>query len=1081
MGFNLHHRLIWKQCLKDIEHAQRKFFISTHGTESNIWQYWREWNLIERDNSLRWSFITRETPEVKKLMETEYSKEFTHIIFSLIHDMCNTTFNNKMDFKEWRRVSREIQEIKRNLIEDRWIRTKDDKPVYEMSKGKKYQQNKLAITMLNWFHWIWYVRLISISNFPHHVRTREWLRYIEDMISENFELIPPNDERASRKLIYMLFTDDTRHTYIGETKRSVDQRCFSEHLRTVVLPKSKRDGEQKYDTLRTIGAHKMIYVPLFSIPDESNEVLKRWETHLINTFQPTLNYPFIMRQTSDAIIRENKHHRTSVGAIGRFRSHAPFSTISRKLPQKRALYGLTIDDMVSRLSSGRSRYERVVRRIRQISLDDRRRLVTAVLQRLEGRSRVIAMHRLRELDVTRDIFTILKVPFLHSLPAEPAFPCFNLKQKILRWIKRFARGPLIIQVKFINSPTVSQTVTNQSKWNKKLHTPFPCTCGQLEKFSIDRPAGEHVCLKFSELKINHIVPKKMSVKSRTIPSADTMERTLRDSLEKFFKRNQNKLMTSPANFLKKIPSWTDEIRRILISYAIEGFPMESELRGLKKVLDNIAVISRAVDKLLTDLTVTCPQHYQQRCAKMFIENDAYTILTGKEFEKLTKELFKELSEIHVEGTAKLNFDKHQYGYVSIWHKKSGLRTKDRPLVSYLMHAGKERFSVATKAGLFLLSTLATTIGVMSTQQVVDKFGHFNTGIFADQATGVVGSVHVFSNKLDIDNFFGNIIHSILFDAWDWIWQKWTTSTHARKRYIAIPKYKGRHFMQFCERVEEWRSRQTHPHTYGLRRIFKEAMTPRYVTSYDSSPGFLVIAIEDIGRLIKLDIRTAIGRYGDIPLLQNRGSPQGSPLSVLNASLVAAYMEERSNATLVNAIQQICNTRYCRFLRQRWVDDINTDFVTDTPLDEEQKRRLREAIERCYHPFQLKDEDASIFVGIRKGVVTSPEGYVTLDFCMASRSIQEQIDSNIPKFAHGKSNITREQVTAIMKGSIIRCLDTASSVENCTQTIYETLGEFVQLGHSGIQFSNALYVLSRRYAILEPAYERVHNFCQLWIR
>lgn len=217
------------------------------------------------------------------------------------------------------------------------------------------------------------------------------------------------------------------------------------------------------------------------------------------------------------------------------------------------------------------------------------------------------------------------------------------------------------------------------------------------------------------------------------------------------------------------------------------------------------------------------------------------------------------------------------------------------------------------------------------------------------------------------------------------------------------------------------------------------------------------------------------------MLQNKGSPQGSPLSVLNASLVAAFMEERSNATLVNEIQRICNTRYCRILRQRWVDDINTDFVTEDPLDDEQKRLLREAISRCYHPFRLKDEDASIFVGIRKGVVTSQEGFVTLDFCMASRTIQEQRDSNIPKFAHGKSNITREQVTAIMKGSIIRCLDTASSEENCTQTIFETLGEFLQLGHSGLQFSNALYVLSQRYAILEKAYERVHDFCQRWIR
>ena len=1061
----------WIPCLKAIEHVHREFFISTHGKEANIWQYWRDWNLVERDDSLRWLFITKETDEVRKSMDTEYSKEFTHTIFSLIHDMCITTFNSKLDFKEWRRVSREIQEIKRNLLDDRWMRTKEDKPVYEMNNARKFQQNKLAITMLNWFHWIWYVRLVSTSTFPHHVRTRQWLRYIEDMIQENFELIPPSDARASRKLIYMLFTDDTKHTYIGETNRSLEQRCFSEHLRTVMIPK-KRDKERKYETLRTIGAHKIIYVPLFSIPEESNEVLKRWETHLINTFQPTLNHPFIMRQMSDAIIRENKHHRTSVGAIGRFRQHAPFSTISPKLPEKRAIYGLTVDDMVNRLSGGRSRYERVVRRIRQLSIEDRRRLVTVVLQRLEGRSRVIAMHRLRELDVTRDIFTILKIPFLHS---------FNLKREILRWIKRFARGPLIIQVQFVNSPTISQTVTNQTRWNKKLHSSFPCTCRQLENFSINRPAGEHVCLKFSELKINHIIPKKMSVKSRTIPSATTMERALRDSLEKFFNRNRDKLMTSLPNFLKKIPTWTDEIQRIQISYAIEGFPMENELRGLKKVLDNIAVISRAVDKLLTDLTITCPQHYQERCAKMFIENDAYTVLTSGEFENLTNELFKELSEIHVEGTAKINFNRHQYGFVSIWHKKSGLRTKDRPLVSYLMHAGKEKFSVATRAGLFLLSTLVTTISVLSTQQVVDKFGHFNTEIFADQATGVVGPVHVFSTKLDIDNFFGNIIHSILFDAWDWILQKWRTSKHARRRYIAIPKYKGRHFSQFCERVEEWRSRQTNPHTYGLRRIFKDALIPRYVTSYVGSPGFLVIAVEDIGRLLKLDIRTAIGRYGDIPLLQNKGSPQGSPLSVLNASLVAAFMEERSNATLVNEIQRICNTRYCRILRQRWVDDINTDFVTEDPLDDEQKRLLREAISRCYHPFRLKDEDASIFVGIRKGVVTSQEGFVTLDFCMASRTIQEQRDSNIPKFAHGKSNITREQVTAIMKGSIIRCLDTASSEENCTQTIFETLGEFLQLGHSGLQFSNALYVLSQRYAILEKAYERVHDFCQRWIR
>ena len=152
-------------------------------------------------------------------------------------------------------------------------------------------------------------------------------------------------------------------------------------------------------------------------------------------------------------------------------------------------------------------------------------------------------------------------------------------------------------------------------------------------------------------------------------------------------------------------------------------------------------------------------------------------------------------------------------------------------------------------------------------------------------------------------------------------------------------------------------------------------------------------------------------------------------------------------------------------------------------DTESSRRWTEASVTWSHLQMLPPNSAGgwrcLHFRERKSVGTSPEGYVTLDFCMASRTIHEQRD--IPKFAHGKSHITREQVTAIMKGSIIRCLDTASSEENCTQTIFETLGEFLQLGHSGLQFSNALYVLSQRYAILEKAYERVHDFCQRWIR
>ena len=395
--------------------------------------------------------------------------------------------------------------------------------------------------------------------------------------------------------------------------------------------------------------------------------------------------------------------------------------------------------------------------------------------------------------------------------------------------------------------------------------------------------------------------------------------------------------------------------------------------------------------------------------------------------------------------------------------------KDRPLLSYFKHGGKEHISIGGRAGNFMLLTLVMNFAVNSTSQVTGNLLRFSDDILADQIMGVTSTVRIFSLKLDIDQFFTCIEHSLIWRAWAWLQNLWENSKFSRRKYIVIPKKSTQRtalnhfFMKFGE-FEQLKS-----YTAGLRRSYKETPQARFATSKHTCKGFVSILVQDIGKLLRIDTQSAVGFFGGTPILQKQGSPMGSPMSVFTANLVAIYMETSSMQKVTSRIQKMLNERYFKINIQRWVDDIYIDIATEREIEEPHREIIKTEIETVYDPFKLKSENSEIFVGIKKGIKTTNEGHTILDFHMATRDFKEQRLSKKPRFIHSSSNISKAQISGLMKGAVMRCVDTACDVEALYTTIVHTYGEFMMLGYQKRNFLQAVRSLSQRYHILREIY------------
>ena len=332
--------------------------------------------------------------------------------------------------------------------------------------------------------------------------------------------------------------------------------------------------------------------------------------------------------------------------------------------------------------------------------------------------------------------------------------------------------------------------------------------------------------------------------------------------------------------------------------------------------------------------------------------------------------------------------------------------------------------------------------------------------------------------MDIDNFFCALQHSLIFEAWNWLEKRWR-ETKGRYKYIFLPS-KQRMFTasnDFFMRFGHWKQIRTNH--LGLRRNYREKCKSRFSTHRTPPFGYIAIAIEDIGKAIRLDLHTAVAMFGSIPIIGILGSAQGSPLSVFCADLVATFLEERAWAQLHTTLTDVCNAHYVRFLRMRWVDDILTYVVSSTPFDETKTLAISQALSASYHPFSLKIEDPLVFVGFQHQVSSTPCGHMCITFAAATRPPDEQQISMIPRFVHGKTNTLESMTRGVMKGAIIRCMDSASSVSEAESSIKHLAGEFCIVGHNLRTFRRALWQVSAQYTFMQDIARNMSEFHRRW--
>jgi len=443
---------------------------------------------------------------------------------------------------------------------------------------------------------------------------------------------------------------------------------------------------------------------------------------------------------------------------------------------------------------------------------------------------------------------------------------------------------------------------------------------------------------------------------------------------------------------------------------------------------------------------------------MFLTSPQYRTISRSEI-RFHEQMLKEgLAALQIRGIRPKPPWPHTWGTASIFHKKSGILTKDRPLVSYFLHSGKEIFSAFGRAGVwFIQQVVRDHICVFSAQRVTSNFNDFSAKLKFERNDNIA-NLHISAFKFDIDNFFPNIPRALLKESWQWILTKaandYGKQGLARYNYIHLPlQYKGggKITNEFFMKFEEFC--QTRNYKNKLRRIYKEKPTPFFSNRRTPEKGFISIKIKDIFTATFLDQDNAVVFFGNIPLLQLDGSPQGSPMSMSNATAVAVYLEAKNWQAVFSQIAGMLNTAYLRIMRQRWVDDLFLIIVTDCPFPEHGQSNVHHIMENMYKPFKLKIEDADVFVGFRPLF----EGG-RIQFSIATRDISEMLTSGRPNFVNSRSNISEKQIEGTITGAILRCLDCSSDSEQCTLALQSTLTELCLLKFAPKIFVRCLYKL-----------------------
>ena len=886
------------------------------------------------------------------------------------------------------------------------------------------------------------------------------------------------------QVLYHIVSPFSASSYIGKSLRAPELR-FTAHARQVVSPRSTAKDLPAYKQLRKAYFWNFFCVPLYCMPDCTDASLHLHEQQLINQFKPALNCPFVYsKMTTTAYFGANAC-RKQLRPIGRRTdSPQPFRVIDPSPSTFRVgRVDLPLITITKRLGDPKRRHDVLCTSLRKLPDFKMRNVYNCVLSRLHGRERSIALARLKQISTHHVNFQTSC--FLPSVRG------FDLKKRITDALRelRCIKGPLVINFHTKCTHSISECLSNQASMNRKLHdiSNFSCTCKYTtHKYGLAVNPGQHVCVRLADFPLrtdsvlytgsagdnfsygtgragdNFINETSRAGTTHTpvvdcIPSIPVSTRIFPSycSLFSGVKKAVAKLHRHPKihGELSSVDDLLKGYKQFLWKIQRAHLPNEDSLRIFAFELHQNFIVTTSVDKCKSTLCIMCPHLYFQRMSTLWLRSPSYKQITLPD--NSADDLATACAALQIVGLKKTNPSQHRFGQCNSLPKHKDIYAKDRPLLSYFNNISKPALSVAGRAGFFLLRKFLPDCRIVSSiSEVIDQFSEF------ELSAEYNGFSYGCEAKGDIDNFFTATQHSLLLDACKWF----SNILHAsnRAKFVAVPtnwrattpanpiflKYAGWH------QIRSYRN--------TMRRRYKEEY-PIFLSNISRRRHcYAYIPVDAIFAAVSLDLKWAIAMFGTIPLHQQQGIPQGSPLSVFAANLTACFLEARGYQSFISNLNSFLHHTAYRIYICRWVDDVFFILRSRCMIPPETQHRIFTAAAALYSPFVLKKEDEAIFVGLLAQATTESK----------QRKLRTEVSIPTPHMhaivPHPSANIPDNMFSAILRGTFVRLMDGASDNESFLRSCLNFFHHLDSLHYSTCIVRQVLKNLATSYAMVNPA-------------
>lgn len=799
---------------------------------------------------------------------------------------------------------------------------------------------------------------------------------IDTVVPENRH-IHTNRHEDSKSVVYLAFSPTSKVSYIGSTTKGLLHRS-DEHLKNLCLPRNpeanKPDIPWYFLGLR---GDSYIFCPLISFSQIDRTSLYLVERRLQNLLQPlgctpwiySNNKSFSVGSSSTHLIELNKNqiHRSPLREKHRLRSSPSPVMFGSTMDSEGAplLWQLTPFEIAVRLSDPRRPEEGLKRKLRSLTSFEIDKILKIATKRFSGisqktiLSKIATARCLRSWDHTNDNWRTIRAKHYQSdfsTRISIKLPYIKGINLVHSWISNFKKylcpdavlttgESVLLTIKNVMPPTIKDFLNNETRIHENIGRIDDGHCGckilynALSMFETESkfPTGlykdtnGHFAAKLLETELwKTCMPDKCTSTVRMIPNegwfldisqkvGKHLSRVGGPNIRKAIRQANSRILDEVAT-----------VRSDHFDSTKNGTPSIFNVESIFRMLKTEKLICAEIDKAKEGLSVRCRLGHSLALTKAIDDsyNEIEDLNLSSAYTTIENTIVRFRDQNNYKPTPKnkrllLKVENHpddDWGILKIRTKISAycqdglsLLEKFRPLVPYYNHQLKALFKACCRAGPLLLSKVGSDINSMDHRRILLSFHQFDKSIISEDLN--TQKVRMLMYKYDIENFYGNVVHSDIKCAFGWMVSRSNEALFRtrNKKFIKVPKTS---FVSIRKLVTisthtNWKSDGT------LRPISTPHNKPcefRNVAKIDSSKD-IYLSRKDIYDLINIDLELMFTRKGSVYLKQKTGVPQGSPIGPFLACLCATFYGFRIGVMLSTKFNPLT-----KCIMRRWIDD-----------------------------------------------------------------------------------------------------------------------------------------------------------------